>query len=307
MAHAFDIRRTMFAALVVLAALPGGVVTAEPTADVADAHVRLDSQQTAWQGQTLSFDGATAVEAAADAGLRQVAESDRSFTLYTVREDDTLGQVVDTVTLDPSGAAVIDTTPLDGRYVLVYEEHVVHVDDGRGSLGESASTANLSAAGWTVTTDDDDVTAQFDDQTADGTVALDQHTDAQFAGQVDLPTGTEITLRLHNDGPRPVLFSVQTTLGAGGRFEERLDLSAVRSGTVLNVSVSLDETTLATATAVVGGDDSASETSQVASATRQTDETTRSRTQTTIPGFGITVGSIALVASMLALSVRERR
>lgn len=309
MAHALDIRYIVFATLVVLAVLvaPGGVATAEPTADAVGADALLASQQTAWQGQTLSFDGATVVEEAADAGLRQVTESDRRFTLYTLREDGTLGQVVDTTTLDPSGTTVIDTTPLDGQYVLVYEERVVHVDDGEGSLGERVSTANLSAAGWSVTTNEDDVTAQFDDHTANGTVALDQHTDAHFAGQVDLPAGTEVTLRLHNDGPRPVLFSLQTTLEADGRFDERLDLSAVRSGTVLNVSVSLDGQMLATTTAVVEGTDSvASMGSQTASST-QTAETTRSRTRTTIPGFGGTVGTVALVAAMLALAVRERR
>jgi hypothetical protein len=300
-----DIRFVATVALAVFV-VASGVAVAEPTTDY-DA--LLDSERTAWQGQTLYFDGAAVVEASAEPGLQRSSEIDRNFTVRALRDDGTLGPAVETVTLDASGRTVIPTAGLDGRYVLVYDGSVVDVDDGDGSLAGDVTTANHTACAWSVTADPDDVTAQFDDTTDDGVVLLQRGTDTRFSGAVDLPTDTEVTVRLSSDGSRPVLFSLQTELGPESRFDERLDLAAVRPGTELDVSVSLDGRTLVTTTAVVGGEmvPAATTSGTPRTATALADESARSPTRTTIPGFDGTTAVVALLVGVTGVSLAAVR
>jgi hypothetical protein len=301
MARSYDIRLIATVALAALV-VAGGVSAAEPTTDY-DA--RLDSAQTAWQGQTLYFDGSAVVDESLDAGLREVAATDRNFTVRTVRDDGTLGRTVQTVTLDETGVATVETAELHGTYVLVYDGNAVAVDDGLGTLRNAAAGANLSACAWGVTDDSTDVVARFDGTTEAETIQLPNQRDARLSGQVNLPTGTELTVRLHNDGSRPVLFSLQTELGPENRFDERLDLTAVQQGTPLNVSVSHEGQTLVTTTAVVG--DAVDVPSETTS-TRQTERrsaTTSSPAWASLPGVEISAGVVALTLAAIVLAVRR--
>ena len=299
--------------LVVTAALVTLVVAGSGTAvgPTANYDAQLDSGRTVWQGQTLFFDGSLVVAEAADDSLQAVTLTERNFSVHPLRDDGTLGRAVATVTLDSDGAAVVRTRELAGRYVLVYDGNVVAVDDGHASLRNDVAGANLTAHAWTVTREASDVEVRFDgapENDENGTVRIHRRQDARLSGAVDLPAGTDVTFRLHNDGSRPVLFSLQTELGSDGRFEERLDLTAVRQGTSLNVSVAVDGQTLATTTAVVGDNETVSSMSStdVTTSTSETSETsipTRSSTWATVPGFSLVAGVGALLAVVVALAV----
>ncbi|SEO24632.1 hypothetical protein SAMN04487948_101312 [Halogranum amylolyticum] len=290
---------------VVLATLvaAGGATAVEPTVP---HDARLDSDRAAWQGQTLYFDGSHVVEESLDAGLRQISRTDRNFTVHSLHADGTLGPPVETVTLDASGIARISTASLDGRYVLVYDDNAVAVDEGTGVLGTHVSGANLSSCAWTVTDDAADVDVRLDGTTGDDTARLQRRQDGRLSGRVDLPPGTEVTVRLHDDGPRPVLFSLQTELDADGRFDERLDLADVRPGTTLNVSVSLDGRTLATTTVVVadGTPASAAQQSSMPS-TGRTGGTAlpTASVWTTVLGGSVTGGAVSFLAGAVAVVV----
>jgi hypothetical protein len=302
MTRSRPLRLVVTVALVTLVVAGSGTAV-EPTADY-DA--KLDSGRTVWQGQTLSFDGSLVVAEAADDSLQAVTLAERNFSVHPLRDDGTLGQAVATVTLDSDGVAVVRTAELAGRYVLVYDGNAVAVDDGHASLRNAVAGANLSAHAWTVTREASDVEVRFDGTPAtdeNETVRIHRRQDARLSGEVDLPTGTDVTFRLHNGGSRPVLFSLQTELGPDGRFEERLDLTAVRQGTSLNVSVAVDGQTLATTTAVVGDSGTVSSMSST-DVTRSTSETSTS-TWATVPGFSL-VGAVgALLVVTVALAVRR--
>lgn len=301
MTHSRPLRLVVTVALVTLVVAGSGTAVG-PTANY-DA--QLDSGRTVWQGQTLYFDGSLVVAEAADDSLQAVTLTERNFSVHPLRDDGALGRAVATVTLDSDGAAVVRTTELAGRYVLVYDGNVVAVDDGHASLRNDVAGANLTAHAWTVTREASDVAVRFDgapENDENGTVRIQRRQDARLSGAVDLPAGTDVTFRLHNDGSRPVLFSLQAELGPDGRFDERLDLTAVRQGTALNVSVAVDGQTLATTTAVVGDSETVSSMSST-KVTAETSISTQSSTWATVPGFGPVAGVGALLVVVVALAV----
>lgn len=296
---------TSLALLALAVLLVSTVGAAVPTTDY-DA--RLDSTQTVWRGQTLYFDGAAVVEATHDPGLRDVSTADRTFAVRRIRDNGTLGAVAETVELAADGTTVVHTSGLDGTYVLVYDGRAVAVDEGHGTLRGAVDEVNLTASAWTVTNDSDDIAARFDSVGDDEMIHLPQHRHALLAGQMNLPAGTAVTIRLHNGGDRPVLFSLETELGPNGRFYEQLDLTAVRHATQLNVSVSHDDRTLVTTTAVV--DEVETKSTNATPTATATESTTASPNDDSpltarLPGVSL-AGAVVVAATAVVVLVIRR-
>lgn len=96
-------------------------------AGAGDHRFQLESGALYWAGQSATFDGSGIVP---DAGNASVAE--RTFRIRTVTDGDRVGSLVREFVVGTDGERVIDTTGLQGRYVIRYEEELVYVHDGTG-------------------------------------------------------------------------------------------------------------------------------------------------------------------------------
>lgn len=92
-----------------------------------DHDVALDSARTFWSGQRLYFDGGAVVP---DVGNASTGE--RTFQLRRVTTAGEVGPLVREFAVDAEGEAVLDTTSLEGEFVLRYAGDPVYVQDGTG-------------------------------------------------------------------------------------------------------------------------------------------------------------------------------
>lgn len=279
-----------------------GIASAQ---QVTEYDAMLDSDGTAWQGQRLYFDGSRVVRQATGEYPSRVSASQREFAVRPLHDDNTVGETVKTVTLNRSGATVVSTADLDGRYVLTYDGKAVAVDGGDGSLRMGVSSADLVACSWLVTDDLATVDGTFDQMTANQTLVLERDSESVVSGSVDLPEGTEVAVSIHGDGARPFLFQLQTTLGPDGQFAERIDLSEIRDGTPVSVVVTFEGNTLVSVTGVVGD---TTETVTSSSTTTPPSTTPTPPTTATTPGFGPVTALGGLVGGIVVLTaVRQIR
>lgn len=121
---------------------PAVGVAGAAAVDMSGSTPTLASGEQYWQGMQLRFDGSRIVPNAGDA-----PGPARRFELWRVSDDGRLVEPLDDFTLDDAGNAVIDTTSLWGRIVVLYHEEPVHITDGVGSLtnpetGDAATVAN---------------------------------------------------------------------------------------------------------------------------------------------------------------------
>lgn len=267
-------------------------------ADASGTAVSLDTGDTIWRGQRVTFDGSVAVRDATGRSVLTADEANRTFDVRRLRADGTPGDVATRITVNQSGGGRLDTSALDGRYVITYGEHLVDVTDGRSTLGASADAPDASAYAWDITDDAADVDTALDRQ--NGTVVLRPTDRTSLSGHVDLPAGTEVLVRIAHRGTRSFVVRVPTTVGDEGRLRTAVNLKYVRSGTPVNVSVLVgDDALLVTEGVVLAAETPTSSPSPTSTTSRPTPVPTVS----TSPGFGLLEGLLA-VCCLVAAAAR---
>ncbi len=147
-------------------------------ANAGDADDTLSSASTYWQGQELKIDASTTSEAGAGDTL-QIREND----------DSEIGSLVTEFTLDSNQTAIVDTSDLDGEYVITSDSNTVHnvtngdIQDGVTSPSESqVDAASFEVAVQTLTTETD----EDDTEVLQGSNANIDVTSNRGAFQVDI-------------------------------------------------------------------------------------------------------------------------
>ena len=306
---------SVFAGTIVLS---GGAAAAVGNQSDVSFDDKLDSQQVFWQGQGLLVDADESVFA------------DAIWQVWTVTSDDQLDSLVQEFNLDENGMAVIDTSNLDGQYVVTTSDRdLVTVEEGDAApSGDSTPDSET----WRITL-----------QTMDAAFSADQVGNAGDSAKVGLGITSnradyDVSVTATRDGSavsETTLLSVFPSAERGTPDDgailvpaqadttETLDFSGATSGSYAfslvvtdttassTASVEVEEPTRTpteTSTAETAVETSPTPTVVTEFVTKQGPSPTPrvvTVTETTgQPGFGIAVALVALLAAVM-LAVRS--
>ncbi|MFB6178473.1 MAG: PGF-CTERM sorting domain-containing protein [Halorientalis sp.] len=142
--------------------LVGGIVIASAVPAVASSHgsaadringqfaqqadeqgwnARLTSDEVVWQSQRAYFNGAEVVNNASIVPVKRASTQARTFQIRSVNND-TLGATVSEFQVNQTGVSILDMANYEpGRYVIVYEDMPISIDDGDAEFATDVSEA----------------------------------------------------------------------------------------------------------------------------------------------------------------------
>ncbi|WP_415383176.1 BGTF surface domain-containing protein [Halosimplex sp. TS25] len=192
--------------------------------------------------------GETNLSAGSEVTVRLTATSDASPFLVqstaTVGEDGAFAAPVDLVGI-ANGSAFEAVVRHDGETLASAEGVVV------GGINEEP-TADPTPTNRTGTVAESSRVAEADHNTtldySGDELTVESAADQQIAGETDLSTGTNVTLRVASTGgANPFLKSATATVTEDGRFTAGFNMTGIPSGTAFEVVVYHDGETLAVA------------------------------------------------------------
>lgn len=192
-----------------------------------------------------------------------------------------------------AGARVAHTAP---PAVAPAEPHSVHLSAAspaaRTSTNGTSAGENASA---TITTDLDRKLAATADQT--------------IRGRTNLPSGTNVTVRIRSQTHPVFLKTTDAAVGEDGSFAASFDLSDVTDGNATRAEITVvgpDVHTLAESEGTIypAGETPTAKVVDTSTDTPTATPASPTTTDTTLPGFGPAVGVVALLAAALVAARR---